>query len=120
MLERTDTAHKGPSSQTVLSLTVRAQLVLNAADGTELLRAGLGVAGARWILDCNYDAGMRFYGLGEKSGSLEKTGVRTKFWNTDVWADFDWARIIDNTADPLYVAIPYVVVRHAGHWIGFD
>jgi len=33
---------------------------------------------------------MQFYGMGEKMKGFELSGVQTKFWNTDIFADFHW------------------------------
>jgi len=97
-------------------------LTVKAPDGKALLEPGprgsLGVSGKAWMLEFMYDPSMRFYGLGEKHGALEKTGTRTKFWNTDVWADFSWDKIDSATTDPLYVSIPYIAVRCGDRWIG--
>ncbi len=60
----------------------------------------------------------RFYGLGEKAMPVEKTGVRTKFYNTDLWADFPPAVYRDGTPDPLYCSIPYLLLDAGPAWIG--
>ncbi|MCK9560882.1 MAG: DUF4968 domain-containing protein, partial [Candidatus Marinimicrobia bacterium] len=44
--------------------------------------------------------GENFYGLGEKSDDLCKTGKEYTLWNTDFWA-------YDDRTDPLYVSIPF-------------
>lgn len=92
------------------------------ADGAPLLAAHpegtFGSDGRAWILRFAYDPTMRFYGFGEKAGRLEKTGLRTWFWNTDVWADFSWSDIERGRTDPLYASVPWVVVRTAHGWVG--
>lgn len=50
--------------------------------------------------------GERFYGLGEKTGFLDKSGKSYTMWNTDVFEPH-----VDST-DPLYKSIPFL--------IGFD
>jgi len=45
-------------------------------------------------------SGENFYGLGEKSDDLCKTGKEYTLWNTDFWA-------YDDRTDPLYVSIPF-------------
>ena len=44
--------------------------------------------------------GENFYGLGEKSDDLCKTGKEYTLWNTDFWA-------YDDRTDPLYVSVPF-------------
>ena len=46
--------------------------------------------------------GERFFGLGEKTGNLNKRGNQYTMWNTDHPA-------YDNTWDPLYVSIPFFI-----------
>lgn len=60
----------------------------------------------------------QFYGMGEKSTGLEHSGRRTKFWNTDVWADFHVAQFRDGTPDPMYVSIPYLIVKRDNTYVG--
>jgi alpha-glucosidase len=62
----------------------------------------------------------RFYGLGEKWSGFEHSGKITKFWNTDVWADFHKESYVNGTpaADPTYVSIPYLIVKRANTFIG--
>ncbi len=62
----------------------------------------------------------QFLGMGEKGlGRIELSGVRTKFWNTDVWSDFHWSQWKDHPVDPTYFSTPYVAVRTGGKWVGF-
>jgi len=44
--------------------------------------------------------GESFYGLGEKSDDLCKTGKEYTLWNTDFWA-------YDDRTDPLYISVPF-------------
>jgi alpha-glucosidase len=71
---------------------------------------GFGVSGSRWMMVFDYSPKLRFYGMGEKFNGLEKTGVRTRFWNTDVMADFAPKAVADAEVDPLYVTIPYLLI----------
>lgn len=80
--------------------------------------AAFGVSGQSWMLEFAYDPEYRFYGMGEKLGSFEKTGVRTKFWNRDVFADFEWGAIEQGKTDPMYVSIPWLITRTAAGWVG--
>ena len=81
-------------------------------------KGSLGVSGASWMVEFAYDPDYRFYGMGEKMGSFEKTGVRTKFWNRDVFADFDKGSIAQGKTDPMYVSIPWLIVRTPTSWVG--
>ncbi len=56
--------------------------------------------------------GERFYGLGERTGGLDRRGRVLTFWNTDAY---------DRThggfapgADPLYLGVPFYVALHEG------
>ncbi|HVT13195.1 MAG TPA: TIM-barrel domain-containing protein [Fimbriimonadaceae bacterium] len=64
--------------------------------------------------------GSRFYGMGEKTfGRVELSDTQTKFWNTDVWADFHYRQWLDQPTDPPYFSTPYVVCRIGGEYVGF-
>ncbi|WP_181349168.1 glycoside hydrolase family 31 protein [Thalassobacillus sp. CUG 92003] len=54
----------------------------------------------------------RIYGLGEKSGFLEKRGESLTMWNTDVYAPHN------PETDPLYESIPYFMVVNKGEAYG--
>ena len=69
-----------------------------------------GTSGEAWMLRLRHGADMRFFGLGEKAGPLEKTGLRTEFWNTDVWGEHPLAEVRTGAPDPQYVSIPWLVV----------
>ncbi|HUX14550.1 MAG TPA: glycoside hydrolase family 31 protein [Spirochaetia bacterium] len=79
---------------------------------------GFGLCGKKWVMvfDCQDD--MHFYGMGEKHGSLEKSGVRTRFWNTDVFSDFPKTAVYEANTDPLYVSIPYLLLVRPGFAVG--
>ncbi len=79
---------------------------------------GFGVLGPKWVINLNWDPEFRFYGLGEKNTGLEKTGTRTKFWNTDVWADFHPEARKAGVTDPMYASVPYLLVRNGRGWAG--
>ena len=80
--------------------------------------ACVGVCGQAWLIQLDRDDQMRFYGQGGKATGLEKTGLRTKFWNLDVWGDHPMPVVIDGQPDPQYVAIPYLLIRHGPAWVG--
>ena len=92
-----------------------------SSSGTALVgRAGesLGICGNSWLMKLVQDPHDRFFGMGEKWGPLEKSGIRTKFWNTDVWADFPHASITEARVDPPYASVPYLIVARAGVYVG--
>ena len=107
------------------SLAVRPEdggLVLADAKGNVLLESwpekGLGVSGDAHLLCFRHRDEFRYYGMGEKLRGLELSGVRTRFWNTDAFADFDWGAIENARVDPYYASIPYLIVRTSAGWAG--
>ncbi len=62
----------------------------------------------------------RYFGMGEKNfDTLELSGKRTVFWNTDVWSDFHIGQYQDHPADPSYFSIPYLAVKLPnGRYVG--
>ncbi len=70
------------------------------------------------MMQFEHNKAMRFYGLGEKAWGIEHSGRFTKFWNTDVWADFDNDHIIHRVPDPLYVSIPYLIIKRGNRFAG--
>lgn len=63
------------------------------------------------------DAGERFYGLGERSGPMDRAGRRFRLINLDPMG-YD-----AETSDPLYKSIPYLLVAGAGnrcHGVFYD
>ena len=107
------------------SLTVSPEdggLVLADAKGNVLLESwpgkGVGVSGDAHLLCFRHRDEFRYYGMGEKLRGLELSGVRTRFWNTDAFADFDWGAIENARVDPYYASIPYLIVRTSAGWAG--
>ncbi len=90
-------------------------------DGVELLAPspgrGFGVCGAKWLLAFAHDPEATRYGMGEKPFGMEVSGRRTNFWNTDLWADFDFPAVNEYRADPLYVSLPVLWIRKADRWL---
>lgn len=97
-------------------------LVLNDGRGVELLASepgrAFGVSGPAWLMAFDHDPAMRFYGLGEKTFGFEHSGKHTKFWNTDVWADFDGNAFVNGSPDPMYLSIPYLIVKRGNRYVG--
>lgn len=80
--------------------------------GTGLLRGqGFGLCDTKWLFRFVYDEHTAFFGLGGKNLGLELSGKRALFWNTDLFAEFDWAEIADSRADPLYASFPVLIGR---------
>jgi alpha-glucosidase len=94
------------------------------ADGSVLLSSPgqrfFGRCGEASIFEFVREEGDRFYGLGEKWSGFEHSGRRTKFWNTDVWADFHPQTYIEGKPppDPVYLSVPYLIVQRRGRYIG--
>jgi alpha-glucosidase len=87
---------------------------LNTPDGRSF-----GVTGSTWMLCFEVTGEARYFGMGEKQfGRMELSGLRTKFWNTDVWSDFHWAQWGEHAADPPYLSVPYVIVRDRDGFVG--
>lgn len=81
-------------------------------------RRTFGMCGDSSLFMFHRDERHQFYGMGEKTTGLEHSGQRTKFWNTDVWADFKEAQYRDGSPDPMYVSIPYLIVKRDNTYVG--
>lgn len=112
----------GPSAHRVEFQADGALYVREAATGRTLLHgvphAMFGTCGATWLFQFRHEAAMQFYGLGEHSKNLEKSGQRVKFWNTDLFGDFAHCEINQGYANPMYVAVPWVVVKQGNEYVG--
>jgi alpha-glucosidase len=53
----------------------------------------------------------RFYGLGEKTGQLDKRGVEWVMWNSDTYA-------YGPEQDPIYQSVPFVIAMRSGQAYG--
>ncbi len=117
---------RGAKSRYALSLDASGKLRLDARPRRRpqaSLLAGhptgsFGLCGDAWMLrfvPCPDD---RFFGMGGKWGPLDRSGVRTKFWNTDVWADFPPSTISEARIDPPYISVPYLIVERGGTFVG--
>lgn len=80
--------------------------------------ATYGQSGDTWLLQFRHERGMQFYGLGEHTRGFEKSGQRVKFWNTDLIADFAWEEVVSGYPNPLYVAIPWLIVKRGNFFCG--
>ena len=63
------------------------------------------------IFRASYDKQMAFYGLGEKTGSLNHAGRKFERWNTDPLN-------YDPGVDPIYMSIPFLVSLEDGKATG--
>lgn len=100
-----------------------ARITVSDSEGVVFLRTaagtGFGVSGGTWMFCFEMSADARFFGMGEKLfGRMELSGLRTKFWNTDVWSDFHWAQWGEHASDPPYLSVPYVIVRDGDEYTG--
>ncbi len=116
-------SHPRPvKKSTVFSLSKSFALTVKGPDGKAFLTspAGmtLGTCGPRSVFVFEQTPDMQFYGMGEKMRGLELSGIQTKFWNTDIFADFNWKEIEHDRPDPMYVAIPYVIIKRGNTYAG--
>ena len=72
----------------------------------------LGRCGEQWLVRLASDPSLRFHGLGQKAGPFEKTGLRTRFFNTDVWGVHPLEEVRLGTPDPQYISIPWILIDH--------
>jgi alpha-glucosidase len=109
-------------SRARVSLGPCAELELQAADGALLLRSvpgeSFGVCGAAWLFHFELPSDAQFYGMGEKGVGFERSGLRTKFWNTDVWADFPMSQVRHAATDPMYASVPWVIIKQVNRYVG--
>ncbi|EDM26038.1 hypothetical protein LNTAR_19612 [Lentisphaera araneosa HTCC2155] len=77
-----------------------------------------GVSGKSSIFQFERNPGDQFYGMGEKMLGLELSNVSTKFWNVDVWADNDPMVFTNGRPDPMYVSVPYIIIKRENSYIG--
>ncbi len=100
-------------------------LQLESRDGGVLLKAKpgrlFGQCAESSVFEFVRQKGDQFYGLGEKWTGFEHSGKTTKFWNTDVWADFIAESYVNGNPapDPAYVSIPYLILKRGNTYLGF-
>lgn len=110
--------------QTRLSLSKNGAFKLEDRAGNEILSAApadfFGQCGEASMFKFIREKGDQFYGCGEKWTGFEHSGKTTKFWNTDVWADFHRESFVNgkNGADPVYVTIPYLILKRGNTFVG--
>ena len=96
------------------------ELSVMGGHGKSLMKGEFGVSGAASMFVFNLAEETQFFGMGEKTfGRLELSGLRTKFWNTDVWGDFHFAQWGDYPTDPPYMSLPYLIAKVGDEYVGF-
>ncbi|HVU34170.1 MAG TPA: TIM-barrel domain-containing protein [Opitutaceae bacterium] len=105
-----------------VELTSRGSLALLGPDGQPVLRGAdtgtFGVCGTAWMFQFHHEPTMQFYGLGEHSGTLEKSGQRMKCWHTDLFGDFSADEVRRLPPNPMYASMPWVIVRQGDCHVG--
>ncbi len=81
-------------------------------------RMTFGVCGRNSVFVFEQTPEARFYGMGEKMRGMELSGMQTKFWNTDIFADFHWSEISHDRPDPMYASVPYMIMKQGNQYIG--
>jgi len=81
---------------------------------------GISFAGTEFRIAKRLDGDEHVYGLGEKTGSLDKRGWKLGGYNYVMWNSDTPA--YDSSTDPLYVAVPFFMVLRQGqaHGIFLD
>lgn len=101
-----------------------ANFEFRADDGALIARtvpgAAFGVCAEASLFQFEVAEDALFFGMGEKwFNRMELSGIRTKFWNTDVWSDFHWGQWSEHPVDPPYLSVPYLAMRTSAGWTGF-
>jgi len=68
---------------------------------------GFGFLGQEVLATIHLEAQQQFFGLGEKTGGLNRRNASFTNWNTDAFA-------YNDAKDPLYVSIPFYLSVHQG------
>lgn len=72
----------------------------------------LGFCERHWLVRLASDPSLRFHGLGQKAGPFEKSGLRTLFFNTDLWGSYYLDEVRHGRPDPQYISIPWILIDH--------
>lgn len=107
-----------------LKLDSEGRLIMLGHDGKPLIQSpdarSIGVCGEQSIFQFEVRPEAKYFGLGEKTfGRIEVSGIRTKFWNTDVGGDFHFKQWLDDPTDPPYFSTPYLAAQIGDEWVGF-
>lgn len=120
-LDPSSFAGKTAAEESSLVLGTRGEFSLTLG-GRDLLVSkpgrGFGVCGKKWVMAFPWHQDWRFYGMGEKSLGFELSEKRTRFWNTDIFADFAFDHIEKASTDPMYANFPVLIVKTPAGWLG--
>ncbi len=82
------------------------------ADGGTVMQSVEGRAyghlNGRWCITRKREAGDGFFGLGQKTGTQNRSGRVFRLWNTDVLADVSLDEGLHPEFDPYYISIPFL------------
>lgn len=112
-------------NQTRLAFASDGTITLKGKKGETFLTSAkgrcFGQCGEASLFEFAAESGDQFYGLGEKWTGFEHSGKTTKFWNTDVWADFHSESYVNGkpNPDPVYVSVPYLILKRKNTYVGF-
>jgi alpha-glucosidase len=110
------------ASRSRLEFGAHGDLTWTGPDGQRWLssvsRQGFGVCGQAWLFQFEVPGVAQYYGMGEKNVGFERSALRTKFWNTDVWADFPMSQVRVGPTDPMYANVPWVILKQGNEYIG--
>ncbi len=81
-------------------------------------QSAFGICGTKWIFCLEKKRDMYFYGMGEKNIGMERSGKKVNYWNTDVLWDFNYEQVETQETDPMYVSIPYLLIKQKDVCIG--
>jgi len=118
-------ARKGlEGEQTRLVFGKNGAISLQTKEGAVLLASApgrfFGQSGGASLFEFLREKDAQFYGMGEKWTGFEHSGKTTKFWNTDIWADFNSESYVNGrpAPDPAYVSIPYLILKRGNTYVG--
>jgi alpha-glucosidase len=105
-----------------LAFDAAATLTLTDAAGATVMESrpsrAFGTCGQTWLLNLAPREGDRHYGLGEQWMPMERSKRMVRVFNADVWADHPFPAIEKGTVSPLYMAMPYVIIKRGETFIG--
>ncbi len=111
------------SENPVGNVTFKAgRLRVFSPQGTCLLESAeegfFGTAENSWVMRFIPEKKNKFYGLGAKTGPLEKTGMRTQMWNVDAWGSHGVSACREGDPDPFYANIPFLLLKRGNEALG--
>ena len=114
-VDETDSAVTIARAATAVTISKADFTVSVVRDGVRLTedRAPCSWRGASFRIEQELRERESVYGLGEKTGFLDKRGRTYAMWNTDVFAPHT------SVTDPLYVSVPFFIVLGSERRFGF-